>query len=136
MAEFLIKAVDAEHPDQEKSRRGCYKRGDVVCVRPDGHPWGAKEGLPRFVRVRVPGLEVAVVRALEGAQEENDTGEPDVDADGIPRTFRRRRWRFVLADLPAARRNELVSTGATTITRVVARAVVRRKRDGAQFNDL
>lgn len=61
MAELLIKAVDATHVDPDKDRRGCYKRGDVVVVQPDGWSWGTLEALPRFVLVKVPGATVAQV---------------------------------------------------------------------------
>ena len=137
MARLLVKARDASHADASKDRRGCYKRGDVVAVMPDGHEWGAKEGLPNFVRIDVPALGDAVVGALADEQTEDDAGvELQPGADGVRQHRRRRRWRLNLADLPLARRNELAATGETTLTRVGLRAVVRRKRDGGQFNDL
>jgi len=43
MAELLIKAVDAVHSDPVKDLRGCYKKGDVVVVKPDGWKWGKEE---------------------------------------------------------------------------------------------
>lgn len=61
MAELLIKAISASHADPEKSERGCYRKGDIVVVMPDGHEWGAQEGLPTFVRVRVPGVAASAV---------------------------------------------------------------------------
>lgn len=54
MAELLIKAVDAFNPDPTKDRRGCYKKGDVVCVRPDGWEWGKEERTKRFSILRIP----------------------------------------------------------------------------------
>lgn len=51
--EMLVKAVDHSHPDPEIDRRGCYKKGDIVVVRPAGHKWGAKETLPKFVVVKI-----------------------------------------------------------------------------------
>jgi hypothetical protein len=59
MAELLIKAVDATHSDPAKDSRGCYKRGDPVVAMPDGHSWGVREGLPKFVLLKVPGVTVA-----------------------------------------------------------------------------
>ena len=35
MAELLIKAIDASNPNPDKDKRGCYKRGMVVEIRPD-----------------------------------------------------------------------------------------------------
>lgn len=66
MAELLIKAVDASHPDPDKDEAGCYKKGDIVHVVDDGHEWGAKEGLPTFVVVKCPGLAVATVQDKRG----------------------------------------------------------------------
>lgn len=62
MAEILVKAVSVAHPDPEKDRRGTHKKGDLVVVMPDGHPWGAREGPPRFVRVLCPEVTVEQVR--------------------------------------------------------------------------
>lgn len=61
MAELLVLAVNRTHPDPEKDRRGIHKKGDIIVVKPDGHTWGAGEGLPTFVRVLCPGLDAAVV---------------------------------------------------------------------------
>lgn len=61
MAELLIKATSASHADPEKDESGCYKKGDIVGLQSDGHEWGAKEGLPNFIRVKVPGLSVDTI---------------------------------------------------------------------------
>ncbi|HHL39622.1 MAG TPA: hypothetical protein ENJ37_03880 [Deltaproteobacteria bacterium] len=88
MAEFLIKAVDASHPDPAKDRTGCYKRGDVVAVAPDGHRWGRDEALPKFLVVRVPGLPV------ERARRYTEPLYDPLDASPESRVMRRRRYRF------------------------------------------
>lgn len=62
MAEILIKAVDATHPDPVKDKRGCYKKGDPVVVMPNGHNWGNAECLPTFYVFRIPGLTVEEAR--------------------------------------------------------------------------
>jgi hypothetical protein len=136
MAELLIKARDATHADAEKDRRGCYKRGDVVVVMDDGHEWGAKEGPPNFVRLRIPGAARALAERLTEEQDDDDTGAPLPDEQGQRRAFRRRRWRVDLDALPAAVRTGLQSDGVASITRVQIRSRLKRKRDGAQFNDL
>jgi len=56
MAELLVKAVSFANPDPTKDTKGCYKKGDIVLIMPDGHTWGAAEGLPMFVIVKCPGL--------------------------------------------------------------------------------
>jgi hypothetical protein len=61
MAEFLIKVQSYVHADAEKDKRGVYKLGDIVDVRPDAHPWGNEERLPKFVVVKVPGLDPTTV---------------------------------------------------------------------------
>src|ERR1043166_9865558 len=65
--ELLIKAVDASHANPVKDQ-GCYKRGDVVIVMPDGHPWGREEGPPTFLVVKVPGEPGAPYAALAHRQ--------------------------------------------------------------------
>ena len=61
MADILAKATDANHPDPEVDRAGCYKKGDVVEVRESGAPRGALEGLPTFVIVECPEVTKAQV---------------------------------------------------------------------------
>ena len=136
MAELLIKAVDASHPDPVKDRRGCYKLGDVVIVQDDGHQWGAKEGPPNFVVLRIPGAASALAERLVEEQDDDDAGNVLQDEQGGRLTFRRRRWRVDLGDLPAAIRTALQTTGRASITRVQIRSRLKRKRDGAQFDDL
>ncbi len=52
MAELLIKAIDdGVFSDVAKDRR-CYKKGDIVAIMPDGHEWGRKESLPKFLVVK------------------------------------------------------------------------------------
>lgn len=136
MAELLIKARDAEHADPEKDRRGCYKRGDVVIVQDDGHEWGRKEGPPNFVVLRIPGAARSLAERLTEEQDDDDDGTPLQDEQGQRRAFRRRRWRVDLDDLPAAIRTALQTNGYASITRVQIRQRLKRKRDGAQFNDL
>ena len=64
MAELLVLAkAGYTNPDPEKDRRGCYKKGDIVHVSDDGHEWGAKETLPSFVVVKVPGVSLAAALA-------------------------------------------------------------------------
>jgi hypothetical protein len=62
VAELLIKAVSATHADATKGERGCYKRGDPVLVMPDGHAWGSREAMPRFVILKVPGISAEAAR--------------------------------------------------------------------------
>ena len=116
MAELLIKAVDATHADPSKDARGCYKRGDVVVVKPDGHTWGTQERLPLFWVLKVPGLSVA----------ECDTYlEPDALPEFGMKT-RRRKYRLDAADLPKAATDDLEASGVATVAK--ARILVALKR--------
>lgn len=136
MAELLIKSIDATHDDPDTDRRGCYKRGDVVIVQEDGHEWGRKEGPPKFVRLRIPGAARALAERLVEHQDDDDNGVPQIDEQGAPRTHRRRRWQLDIDNLPAGIRAQLAATGEASITRAQIRARLRRKRDGAPFQDL
>lgn len=91
MAEILVKAIDATHDDPVKDRRGCYKRGMPVVVMPDGHPWGKEEGPPKFVVVKLPGIDH---KALHKYVREWD------HATDAHTTLQRRRWKLHLDDLP------------------------------------
>jgi len=51
MAELLIRLKNNTHVDPVKDRM-CYKQGDIVVVKPDGHQWGRAEGLPGFAVIR------------------------------------------------------------------------------------
>ena len=54
MAELLIKLIDYTHPDPEVDRRGAYKAGMVVAVKPDGHLWGRKESKAQWLLDNMP----------------------------------------------------------------------------------
>lgn len=136
MAELLIKARNAQHADPDKDRRGCYKRGDIVVVMPDGHAWGAKEGLPNFVKIKIPGLNHETVRELIDEQQEDDAGNPLLDNEGSPLTFRRRRWRVLVDSIPTTIRNQLRDFGEVTVTRAQVRNYVKRIRDNLTFDKI
>lgn len=55
MAQLLVKAQDYVDPDPTRDLSSSYKRGDVAAVLPDGHVFGASEGLPKFQVVDMPG---------------------------------------------------------------------------------
>lgn len=103
MAEILVRAGNTVHSDPSKDQRGCYKRGMPVVVMPDGHPWGAEEGLPKFVIVKIPLISVDRVQQYIAPQVES----------GV--VTRRRRWQIRWADLPAGAQTILQTTGVLTI---------------------
>lgn len=116
MAEALLFAANNSNPDPVKDRRGCWKRGYLVVVKPDGHAWGREEDpaqniAPRkFVLLKFPGVSVARVEKYLAAQMD--------DAGGAllePVMFRRRLWQIQYAELPLAARQLLSTTGILTI---------------------
>lgn len=92
MAELLVLNKSNQRGDAGDAGRYC--RGDVVCVQPDGHKWGSKEGLPDFVVVKLPGVP---------AEQLQDLMEPDeselLDKDGERTRLGRRKQRLDLAKL-------------------------------------
>lgn len=130
MCEILIFAGNNTHPNPEKDRRGCWKRGYPVVVKEDGHPWGVEERLPKFVVVKIPGVPAAKAAAFLEAQLVDDAGAPFT---GI---FRRRAWQVAWLALPAGIRNTLQTTGKITVTVAQIRNYLRRIRDDAVFTGL
>jgi len=125
MAELLIKAIDATHSDPTKDARGCYKRGDIVDIRPNGFGWGRLEALPpadggKFVIVRINDVSPAQVRNFVRTRWQTE-------ADGNDET-RRRRIRIDADLLPANVRNTLHTTGRYTTTWAAIRQFVRNKQ--------
>lgn len=125
MAEFLIKAISATNPDPVKNERGCYKRGDIVDVRPDGWKWGNEERLPKFVLVKIPGLDPkAALRFMEAHLDLTNPVEPIL--------LRRRLWNVLVDDagLPTQIKNALRTTGEVTVTLAQVRNYIRNKITG------
>ncbi len=120
MAELLVKAIDATHPDPVKDKQGCYKRGDVVVAMPDGHKWGKEERLPKFVIVKIPDLSIA--SAQKYIQEE-------VDGKGEPIT--RRLFQVEIDKTPLELRNELETKGEAMVLWNNIKGFVKDKVTGA-----
>lgn len=121
MAELLIKLSSHVHPDAKVDASGAYKRGDLVVVQEDGHAWGKKEGPPRFVILKIPGVSAARVRAYCAEHRELD---PFTGREAVTR---RRRWRLRVDDVPLAVRNALRDTGMVTLTWDQVRPYVQDK---------
>jgi hypothetical protein len=116
MAEALLFSANNTNPDPVKDRRGSWKRGYLVVVKPDGWSWGREEDpaqtiAPRtFMLLKFPGVSVASVEKYLAPQLD--------DAGGIllvPLRYRRRLWQIQYSELPAAARNKLATTGILTI---------------------
>jgi hypothetical protein len=65
MAEFLIRVQDKINTSSIYFDVKCLKRGDVVCVCPDGWPWSQLElTLPFWRIVKVPGMALDEAQAF------------------------------------------------------------------------
>lgn len=111
MAEILIKATNSFHSDPDMDARGSYKRGMPVIVMPDGHEWGAKERLPNFIVLKIPGISVTAVQKYVSVHTEVQM----VNSELQDVTVTRRLWRIRWADLPLAARNKLQADGELII---------------------
>jgi hypothetical protein len=123
MAEFIIKAVDAVHPDPQIDQSGCYKLGDIVEVRPDGANYGRCECLPTFFIVKIPGLSVETARKYM---------DPEVISIGAGDDIisKRRKYHFDWSIVPAGVKNTLLTTGTYTVAWSVVKNYVRNKITG------
>lgn len=129
MAELLIKAIDATHSDPTKDA-ACYKRGDIVLVRPDGMTWGNKEVIPpadggKFVVVKI--TDVTPRQIKDWIKNNWDADIEGFDVIG----GRRRRVRIDVHLLPVGVRNTLNTTGTYSTTWAAIRQYVRNKQTDA-----
>lgn len=116
MAELLINLRDIG----EES----WRQGHVVDVKPDGHKWGSKEGPPRFIRIKLPGVPVEKVKHLlndelgEAMAEllaSNSDLTDEQHAQIVQQNRRPRAWRLKLENLPTLVRNLLLSREEITV---------------------
>lgn len=132
MAELLIKAVNATHSDPLKDARGCYKRGDVVGVAPNGWNWGAKELHPpadggKFVVLKI--TDVTRQQVINWVRNNWGTEIDGIDFDADGETpLRRRRVRIDVDLVPNNVRNAMNNTGQYTTTWAAIRQYFRNKQ--------
>lgn len=116
MAELLIKAIDASHSNPDKDKRGCYKIGMIVEIRPDGCVYGTEEGLPKFYIIKIPMVPIdhpILVKLTKPQMVQNGLEE-----DGITPhydTVRRRQHWLQHHSIPAGARNKLMTEGELII---------------------
>lgn len=112
MAELLVKATTYTTGDVEKDR-GVYKIGDPVLAMPDGHSWGAEEGLPKFWIVKVTG---ATVVQLQPYLDAITQPPPPESPTQTPIMLARRKWKVDTVKIPGAVLTQLNTTGTITVT--------------------
>ncbi|MFA5039464.1 MAG: DUF2341 domain-containing protein [Candidatus Omnitrophota bacterium] len=69
--ELLIKIGDTKIANADTDKRAAYKEGDIVMIRPAGHPWGAQER-EQFV----------IIKAYLTEREADELMSPKRSADG------------------------------------------------------
>lgn len=118
MAEILVKIVSATHPNPAKDVY-CYKLGDPVVIRENGHPWGAEEFKPpnlggKFAVVKVPDATAAQVDAfLQSLWGLNLCSE---QMDAQKNITRRRACGCTINNVNPPTWNSILSTGIYTTT--------------------
>lgn len=105
-----------------KDLRGCYKLGDVVQVFEDGTPF-VNPPAPPFYIVEITGLSKAL--AEKYTQPQVDLTDPE-----NPIMVRRRKYGIVVADLPAAVKDALLTNRYVKRTWTQVRTYIRNKVTG------
>lgn len=97
MCELLVRVVDKTNPDDPYLDAQLTKRGDVICIQPDGWPWGREElANPDWRIIKLPGIAAESLAAFTAPEVDNDPANPS-------RVLQRRAFRLdldhaVLAD--------------------------------------
>lgn len=86
--ELLIMAVDKHHPDLVTDKAGSYKKGDVVCIKNEGHEWGRMESLPLFLVVKADLTEKEVEEFVKSEK------SPVLNTNGETIIKTRRKYKF------------------------------------------
>lgn len=77
MAELLVRVVDKVNRDDPYLDAKCLKRGDVVCVCPDGWKWSPAElKNPDWRVLHMPGLSVEKAEVFLGPEIDEDPKNP------------------------------------------------------------
>ena len=133
MAEFLIYAK----LERDVADPANYTRGDLIHAAPDGHKWGIRESKQQwlafghaeadwpgdFVIIKIPGSSLPQARrALISVLDVNEN------------VTKRRAWRAVWADIPAAARTTLSKTGELTVAIGTAKTYIRHRVSEAQLD--
>jgi hypothetical protein len=94
--------------------------GDVIVARQLGWTWGREENLPRYVIIRVNGMNIAEARKFEERLEDDVLG-PD---EKHPKLLKKRKWQVPVDIVDAA----IANGGKLTVTRADLLGKVREKK--------
>ena len=87
-----------------------YKRGDLVAIHQDGEPWGREE-MPETANPRI--FAIITVTGLNPSERQIAKWLQERDISGAEL---RRMWSIAIQNVPAAVRNQILSTGRYTTT--------------------
>lgn len=94
--------------------------GDVIVARPLGWTWGREENLPRFVIIRVTGMDITEAKKFEDRLEDDVLG-PD---EKVPRLLKKRKWQVPTDIVDAA----IANGGKLTVTRPDLNTKIKEKK--------
>lgn len=128
MCELLVRVVDKTNPDDPYLDAQLTKRGDVICVQPDGWPWGTEElKNPDWRIIKLPGVNPDALAAFLSPEIDTDPTQPS-------KVLQRRAFKLdldhaVLADAASAladgERKQATKALALTAAQII-RARVRK----------
>lgn len=143
MAELLVIT------DDKQSDRGVtWKRGEVVTVQADGHPWGRAESLETWVAegrdarsfpgnftvVKLPGVPVGRLEGLIETHKELVEVETPQGTELRERMVNRRLWAVDDSELTGAERGSFDGR-VVTLSETRVGTVVKSRRDGGTYGD-
>jgi len=111
MAELLIRNID--NFGSSLHEKQCYKRGDVVEVRPDGSKYGKRELTDRYVILKIPGVDP---KDLQKLVEILWIGDERLGQS--MEMYRKRRFRFPIEKLKLADKTLLESKVTSAIAKI------------------
>jgi hypothetical protein len=114
MAELLVMLRDKTAKDPVIDRRGCWKRGMVITIKPDSWGWSETERRAYLV-IKLPG--VPEDRVSKWLRPEYDTPSGNWENTSSGR-YRRRRYTINLARFTAADEDALVNEALSVDDRV------------------
>lgn len=116
--------------------RGVFKKGDVVTVKPDGHPWGSdEENSDLFRIVKLPGVpEDELVEAVKPWVVHDILADPDAPSN--PKLVAMREWQFKLSGLPTeAQRQRFLRGRSVSAARKDLPKMLHNKRRGRGWGE-
>lgn len=109
---------------------GKWARWLPVDVREVGHVTAHERTVFYVLTITDPSLTVAQVKSRL-LDRDMDDSNPDEDGTGTPRYVRA--WKFLVSNLPAGVRNQILTTGAYSTTLANIRNFIQQRRTGETY---